>query len=223
MIPATELPLEAVKPASSERVLHVVEAGQTLWRIAKVYGVALETLARVNGIDDAASLQIGQELWIPGARARLDVPPYPSPVTGLAPRTTGPAAARFDWPVRGGRVLSAYGAPRREHRHEGIDIEARAGEPVLAVASGRVVYSGSTLRGYGKTIVIDHGGGLQSLYAHNSALLSGEGDWVERGSVIARVGSTGNASTDHCHLEIRKDDTPVDPLLYLAPVEEASR
>ena len=227
VVQASELPLTpATATEGSERigVRHVVEAGQTLWRIAKVYEVAVDELARANGIDDPASLVVGQNLLVPGATDVRDVPPYPAPLTGTPPPAS-PRVARssFDWPVPGGRFLSGYGAPRRTHRHEGIDIGARRGQPVRAAAAGRVVYSGATMRGYGKTIVIDHGDGYQSLYAHNDSLLVDVGRRVEHGEPIALVGRTGNASGEHCHFEIRQGDMPIDPLLYLLPPLEASR
>jgi murein DD-endopeptidase MepM/ murein hydrolase activator NlpD len=227
VVQAPELPLTAVtRIEGPERigVRHVVEAGQTLWRIAKVYEVAVDELARANGIDDPASLVIGQSLLVPGATDVRDVPPYPAPVTGISPPVS-PHVARssFGWPVSGGRVLSGYGVPRRTHRHKGIDIGGRLGQSVRAAEAGRVVYSGSTLRGYGKTIIIDHGDDLQSLYAHNSDLLAREGDRVQRGQAIARLGRTGNASTEHCHFEIRRNDVPVDPMLYLRRETESTQ
>ena len=88
---------------------------------------------------------------------------------------------------------------------------------MVAAKSGRVVYSGAGMRGYGKTIILDHGQGYRSLYAHNSALLVRVGQRVDTGQSIARLGRTGNATTDHCHFEIRRNDVPVDPLLYVSP------
>jgi murein DD-endopeptidase MepM/ murein hydrolase activator NlpD len=206
-------------------VRHVVEPGQTLWRIARVYGIPLEELARANGIVDPATLDIGQELFVPGATERLHVPPYPAPLAGVDAPGGTPATreALFDWPVPGGRVLSSFGAPRGGRRHSGVDIGAPPGSPVRAVDAGRVVYSGSTLSGYGKTIIIDHGGDVQSLYAHGSELLVREGSWVERGQPIARIGRSGNASTDHCHFEVRQGDIAVDPLPFLNRRTESTR
>lgn len=227
VVQASELPLASATATDvSERigVRHVVEAGQTLWRIAKVYEIAVDELARANGIDDPAALAVGQSLLVPGATDVRRVPPYPAPLTGAPPEASlHVARSSFDWPVPGGRILSGYGVPRRTHRHEGIDIGARHGQSVRASEAGRVVYSGATLRGYGKTIIIDHGDDLRTLYAHNSDLLAREGDRVERGQTIARIGRTGNASTDHCHFEIRKKDVPVDPMQYLTRESESNR
>lgn len=186
---------------SRSGVRHTVQAGQTLWRISRVYEVPLEQLVAVNRLEDPASLSIGQLLFIPGATAIREVP---------IQRST-----QFDWPIADGRILSGFGVLRGGRRHKGIDIRGMLGEPVRAAHEGRIVYSGSNLHGYGKTVIIDHGNGLQSLYAHNSTLLVKQGEWVARGQVVARVGRTGNATTEHCHFEVRRRDVAVDPLHYL--------
>jgi LysM repeat protein len=197
-------------------VHHVVAAGQTLWRIGKVYGVSLGELQRVNGIDDPTRVEVGTALWVPGVDNALRVPPFPEPLpsaggTPAPPRSVG---LTFVWPVENGAVTSYYGAPRRGRRHAGVDIRGRRGQKVRAAADGTVVYSGSSMRGYGRTVIVDHGGGISTLYAHNSRLLVRVGQRVRSGQPIARVGKTGNASTEHCHFEIRDRDVRVDPLRY---------
>jgi murein DD-endopeptidase MepM/ murein hydrolase activator NlpD len=79
------------------------------------------------------------------------------------------------------------------------------------------------MRGYGKTVILDHGDGLRSLYAHNAKLLVRVGQSVERGQPVALLGRTGNATADHCHFEIRRGDRRLDPLLFLLPSLEAQR
>lgn len=135
----------------------------------------------------------------------------------------GSPAQTFGWPIPEGEILSHFGVQRGSRRHSGLDIRGRHGQPVRATLGGRVTYTGSTMRGYGKTVVLDHGDGLSSLYAHNSAVLVRKGEWVERGQSIARVGRTGNASTEHCHFEIRRNNVPVDPLRYLQAATEGER
>jgi murein DD-endopeptidase MepM/ murein hydrolase activator NlpD len=209
-------------------VQHRVEAGQTLWRIARVYGLPLDELSRANGIGDPTSLEIGQWLFVPGATRLLHVPPHPEPLPGSlqAPPPVPVPAQRADaagWPVEGGWILSPFGARRHERLHAGVDIGGSPGQAVRAAWGGRVVYTGSTMRGYGKTIILDHGAGLSSLYAHNSHLLVDEGSWVEPGQAIARIGRTGNASAVHCHFEVRRGDVPVDPLPLLAAAHAERR
>jgi lipoprotein NlpD len=115
----------------------------------------------------------------------------------------------WGWPVHG-KMLGAFS----ESTNKGIDIAAKTGDPVIATASGKVVYSGSGLRGYGKLIVIKHNATYFSAYAHNNEILVKEGQLVVKGQKIAEVGST-DADQPMLHFEIRKQGKPVDPLKYL--------
>lgn len=99
--------------------------------------------------------------------------------------------------------------------HSGIDIGADEGTPVHAADSGVVIYSGSGLTGYGNVVIIDHGNGLSTLYAHNSALLVSEGESVSKGQVVAYSGMTGYATGPHVHFEVRVNGSPTDPMGYL--------
>ncbi len=216
--PPPAAPVPAVEPEIDELppgVFHRVLPGQTLWRIARTYEVPLEQIVKANSILDASRLSPGDMIWIPGVRDTLDVEAH------VHERVA--AAGEWIWPVRNGAVVSGFGAPRRSHRHGGIDIKGVARQPVLASRSGRVSYAGAGLRGYGKTIILDHRDGMQSLYAHNSVLLVRVGARVEQGQSIARVGRTGNATTDHCHFEIRLNERRVDPMRWLTPGRRAAR
>jgi murein DD-endopeptidase MepM/ murein hydrolase activator NlpD len=97
--------------------------------------------------------------------------------------------------------------------HEGIDIAAPTGTAVRASASGRVIIAGS-MGGYGNIIVIDHGGGVSTAYAHLSAIWVGGGS-VSQGQSIGAVGSTGSSTGPHLHFEVRVNGSPVNPLSYL--------
>jgi murein DD-endopeptidase MepM/ murein hydrolase activator NlpD len=99
--------------------------------------------------------------------------------------------------------------------HRGIDIGADGGSPIAAARSGQVTYAGYNDGGYGYLVIVDHGDGASTYYAHCSELLVSEGDTVSQGQTIALVGSTGVSTGDHCHFEIRLSDEPVDPLDYL--------
>ncbi len=124
----------------------------------------------------------------------------------------------FDWPIRG--VLSSpYGYRihpilKRKILHSGIDIAASNGAAIKAPAGGECIYNG-WLRGYGRVVVLDHGRGYSTLYAHLSASLVKEGQVVKPGAVIARVGKTGNVTGYHLHFEVRVFGTPADPIKYL--------
>jgi lipoprotein NlpD len=192
---------------------HVVTPGETLFRIGKAYGVTYQELARVNGIKDAGQIKVGQRIFIPGATRPLPVetitPAEPAPAAPVLPE---PGFETFLWPVNG-TVNSAFG-PRGSSFHDGIDIAAPEGTPILAIEAGEVIYS-DQLRGYGNMVILRHPGGIVSVYAHNESNLVREGQSVVRGEVVARVGSTGRVSGPHLHFEIRRNNAAQDPLRYL--------
>jgi len=126
----------------------------------------------------------------------------------------------LQWPVPGYTTINSYFGNRIHpilkvpKLHTGIDIKVPAGKDVVAAGNGKVVTSG-TLGGYGKTVIIDHGGGIMTLYAHNSKLLVSEGSNVTKGQKIALVGSTGVSTGPHVHFEVRKNGQYVDPIPYV--------
>jgi murein DD-endopeptidase MepM/ murein hydrolase activator NlpD len=126
--------------------------------------------------------------------------------------TGTPSAAGLIWPVDG-VVTSGFGM-RWGRMHEGIDIAAPIGTPIWAAAAGTVIHSG-WLSGYGNLVVVDHGNGLATAYAHASAILVVLGQQVSQGETIALVGSTGHSTGPHLHFEVRINGVAVDPLLYL--------
>jgi murein DD-endopeptidase MepM/ murein hydrolase activator NlpD len=135
-----------------------------------------------------------------------------------SPLPAGPiryGSGQFIWPVDG-PVVSGFGA-RWGSMHEGIDIAVPAGTPIRAAASGSVVLlqSESSSGGYGNFTCLDHGGGLQTCYAHQSSFAVGSGESVSQGQVIGYVGCTGHCFGDHLHFEVRVSGVPTDPLGYL--------
>jgi murein DD-endopeptidase MepM/ murein hydrolase activator NlpD len=126
--------------------------------------------------------------------------------------TGGVSAQGLIWPVSG-TLTSTFG-PRWGSMHEGIDIAAPAGTSIVAAASGTVILAG-WLGGYGNLVVIDHGGGLSTAYAHQSSIAVGVGQAVSQGQVIGYVGSTGHSTGNHLHFEVRVNGAAVDPLGYL--------
>jgi murein DD-endopeptidase MepM/ murein hydrolase activator NlpD len=124
----------------------------------------------------------------------------------------GTSAQGFIWPLNG-PVTSGYG-PRWGRMHTGIDIDGYTGQPVVASNGGRVILSGS-YSGYGNAVIIDHGGGLATLYGHLSAFDVSSGQSVSQAEVVGRVGCTGSCTGDHLHFEVRVSGSPVDPMGYL--------
>lgn len=126
------------------------------------------------------------------------------------------------WPLarRIGRLSSAFGYrldpfTRRLAMHEGLDISAPYGTPVVATARGTVRFAGYK-NAYGNLVIIDHGDGVQTAYAHLSAMLVKRGDTVSRGAVIGKVGSTGRSTGNHLHYEVRVNNSPVNPMRYIS-------
>ncbi len=122
-------------------------------------------------------------------------------------------SSRFIWPLKKFDVSSRFGK-RRGRLHAGIDLRAPRGTPIHASAAGRVVYAGFS-GAYGRMIVIDHGDGIQTAYAHNSRNLVATGQRVNQGDVIGNVGRTGNATGNHVHFEFRRHGRPLDPARHL--------
>ena len=211
---SVSLPQGAARGAAG--VYHAVRAGENLYRIGKAYDVPYEELARLNGIRDASQISVGQKIFIPGATRRLPVetitPSDAAMPSRAAPPSEDPNAELLLWPVTG-VINSGYG-PRGASFHDGVDIAASEGTPIYAVERGEVVYS-DQLRGYGNMVIIRHGGGIASVYAHNQVNLVREGQQVVKGEVIAKVGSTGRVTGPHLHFEIRKNNLAQDPLRYL--------
>lgn len=185
-------------------VYHIVQPGQTLYRISLTYDVPLKVVKNINDIYDPSQIRVGQKIFIPGAARVLEVEVIkPVSITSYS-----------SLPVDG-RISSNFGVTRGNSKHTGVDISAPRGTPVKAVYGGVVVFSGK-MRGYGNTIIIDHGNGLESLYGHNYKNLVSDGDVIDQGDYIAEVGKSGNASGYHLHFEIRVNNRPVNPLVYLS-------
>ena len=188
-------------------VLHTVKAGQAIADIAKTYGVTEGAIRLANELSGEPA--VGMRIFVP------------SPA--VVPQATAVAlgkkeATRFAWPARG-PISSPYGPRihpiyRVSSFHAGIDLAIPEGTPVYAAAPGRVVTAGWD-GGYGLLVVIDHGDGYSTYYAHLSQLLVSVGQFVEIGQRIARSGNTGLSTGPHLHFEIRRDGVAVDPLLFL--------
>ncbi len=198
---------------ATDRPVVVVKRGQTLWSIARAYGVTVEAIVKANGLRDPDRIHVGQRLIIPLSGG--------TPRRPAAPRQQVKTQAKsgLSWPVLG-QLLSPFGW-RGGRYHDGIDIGAPYGTPIYAARAGHVTFAG-WYYDYGQTVIIDHGDGLTSLYGHASALLVKTGEPVRRGQAIARVGCSGRCSGAHVHFEIRVHGRAVDPLAHLSPQSTAT-
>ena len=133
--------------------------------------------------------------------------------SAIVPAPTGAASsAGFVWPVQG-VLTSSYGW-RWGRMHEGIDLAVANGTPIVAAAAGTVIVAG-WMGGYGNLVVVDHGGGISTAYAHNTSVAVGVGQQVAQGQLVAYSGNTGNSTGPHLHFEVRVNGAAVDPLGYL--------
>ncbi|MFG5779450.1 peptidoglycan DD-metalloendopeptidase family protein [Comamonas sp. J-3] len=206
---------------------YTVKPGETLMRIASDHGQNWRDIARWSNLENPNVIEVGQVLRV--------VPPTSSTVTAAAPvapavagsasasaapaPAPAPAAAEpagpadssiaFIWPASGTVVATFDDA-----RNKGVDIGGKAGDPVVAAADGRVIYSGAGLRGYGNLILIKHNNTYLTAYAHNQTLLVKDDQVVRKGQKIAEMGSS-DADRVKLHFEVRRQGKPVDPSRYL--------
>ncbi|NMB20395.1 MAG: peptidoglycan DD-metalloendopeptidase family protein [Firmicutes bacterium] len=186
-------------------VLHTVQKGDNLTKLAKEYDTVVRNIILYNGLKDPDHILPGQVLYIPTNSV---------PALGLLPlrRVT------MQWPVEG-RISSGYGyrthpVSNTKHFHGGIDIVAPEGTKVQAAASGKVSSVGN--RGnYGLSVVIEHAGGVTTWYGHVSKVSVKVGEQVKQGQTIALVGSTGLVTGPHLDFRIKIGDQTVDPLEWL--------
>jgi len=202
------------KPAIPDH--HVVHAGETLYSISMRYGLDYHDVAHWNGIGSDYRIVAGQRLRLnppPGRRAGMPaaagLPRLPSP--RASPDDPAHQPPPWQWPVQGGRVIGTVTQPSGGL---GLRIDGVLNQPVFAAADGKVVYTGSGLRGYGQLIIIAHDRGWLSAYGHNALLHAGEGESVRAGQLIASMG-LGPGRQPMLYFEIRLDGQPLDPLNQL--------
>lgn len=141
--------------------------------------------------------------------------PVADPEPEAANETSGGGAPSFRWPVRG-RVIAGFGPKPNGQQNDGINLAVPEGTSVKASDDGVVAYAGNELKGYGNLVLVRHGNGYVTAYAHASELLVKRGDQIKRGQIIAKAGQTGNVGSPQLHFEIRKGKDPVDPMQYLS-------
>ena len=223
---------------------YVVKPGDTLYKIARSNNVDVENVKRWNNLSDPNQISVGQVLKLSGggaapaarrrsrrwrlpsrprrSRARLTSRPTaaPRPRRHRPPRRPAPTPAEkparaadagvinWGWPATG-QITQGF-----NNNTKGIDIAGNLGDPVIAAADGKVMYSGNGVRGLGNLIIVNHQNGFITAYAHNRALLVKTGQDVKRGAKIAEIGQS-DATSPRLHFEIRRQGTPVDPMQYL--------
>lgn len=192
-------------------VSHLVKKGQTLNYIAKKYKVEKAIIVKQNQLEEE-NLADDTLLIIPGAKKAIPMPSYGAPAPAIPPAGHFVASGgRLFWPVeKGVRITQGF-----RRGHYAVDLANRGAGPVYAAASGKIIVAKTGWNGgYGNHIIIDHGNGMQTLYAHNSKLYVADGQYVEQGQTIAWMGSTGKSSGVHLHFEVRVNGVKYNPLNF---------
>lgn len=230
--------------ATRSGTYHEVKQGQTLWSIARAYGVDVQTLARVNKLSDITILYIGQKLYVPGATQQREIASRCPcrPETAKPSSSSKPLAAILRPPERSS-VTKATPAPvsifneamlarmsfiwpvqgevargfeqEATRRHDGIDIVAPQGSLIQAAADGEVIFSDWGPGGYGRIVILQHQVDVVTIYAHNHTNLVQPGQHVRQGDPIATVGQSGRATGNHLHFEVRYKAVPISPYKLL--------
>ncbi len=208
--------VDAIKPGQTLKippvsgVVHKVARGETVYSISKKYSASSQAIVDFpfNSFadDETFALAVGQDLVVPDGKINNVV--YVAQTTPNAGSVT--ATGQFIWPI-GGVITQRYA-----WYHKGLDIATAYGTPILAADSGRVVVAGwPANEGYGNRVMIDHGNGYVTLYAHMAKVSVSVGQTVKRGDQIGQEGSTGRSTGPHLHFEIRRGGIAINPGDYL--------
>lgn len=198
-------------------IQHTIKSGQTLESIAKLYKIKTQDILQYNYFENASHLAVGDQIFIPSDVSPVKTTSKPSS------STTRTAPTLSSQPIGGSSSVKSlintigyfieplvhYHKTQSLHGHNGIDLGASVGEPILAAADGEVMISRTGWNGgYGNYVVIQHDNGTQTVYGHASKLLVTEGQSVKQGQTIALVGSTGQSTGPHLHVEVRGGKNP---------------
>ncbi|MFZ5363913.1 MAG: peptidoglycan DD-metalloendopeptidase family protein [Patescibacteria group bacterium] len=197
-------------------VLHKVKSGDTVDKIAKYYNASAEKILESNALPDSSDIKIGEYILVPDGKVPA---PTPAPrtsnvasrnIVNIPSRTSVPTSGKMLWPNGCSRISQYFG-----WRHTGVDIACPAGTPILAADDGVVTRVQYIKTGYGHNVMIDHGGGVVTLYAHMTTINVKNGDTVKRGQEIGLEGSTGRSTGPHLHFEVRINGKIYNPLNYI--------
>ncbi|CAL7961063.1 lipoprotein NlpD [Gammaproteobacteria bacterium] len=200
---------EGWQESAAGKNAYVVQKKDTLYSIAWAFGLDYRDLAKRNNISSPYFLRSGQRLYIVSSKTTKNNfslrPLFVRDKTNIRP------LKGWSWPARG-TIVTRFDSNLVGNR--GIDIKGKHDDPIFASNSGKVVYSGTGIRSYGKLIIIKHNDDYLSAYAYNKTMLVHEGQTVIAGQKIATMGND-DAGNVRLHFEIRQIGKPIDPLLYL--------
>jgi murein DD-endopeptidase MepM/ murein hydrolase activator NlpD len=218
-VPTQTTKVPAVVPSSAVKSMTVVVSGDTLIVATPKRDAVQEKPSSKNSADPAGTLRSVTLKATPETLASL--PPLILPPSTRTPPPAAPTpSGKMMWPVSG-KISSGFGRRGKRHFHAGIDIPMPQGTPIAAARDG-IVLEVSTAkskkyRGYGNTVLIDHGNGIATMYAHCQSISVKVGQRIKQGDTVGLIGNTGRTTTHHIHFEVRKNGKPVDPVPYLTP------
>jgi len=214
-----------IRPGDKLRILpktgirYTVQTGDSLEKIAKKYDADVTKIVKSNRLANIDDIQAGQKLFIPGGRKPFTPPPTPIPrktiveriTERLIPKSTHSiTSSKMLWPTPG-HVITQYFS----WHHGGLDIDGDMTSPIFAAESGTVITAGWNKYGYGIQVLINHGNGVVTRYAHLSKLWVEKGQPVSQGQTIGIMGSTGHSTGSHLHFEVIIKGKRVNPLNYI--------
>ena len=195
-------------------VYYTVASGDTILALAREFDVEPGSIVSYNKLPDSHTLRIGQKLVIPGGKvAPRTAPTITTGDTRIARDPNGPTpepakvtGSGMVWPTTTRHLSQGY-----RWGHTGIDIDNRSRPPIYAALGGTIEFAG-WLGGYGNLIIMNHGNGLQTYYAHLEKFYAGKGQTVAKGAAIGKMGSTGRSTGPHLHFEVRRHGRPINPM-----------
>jgi murein DD-endopeptidase MepM/ murein hydrolase activator NlpD len=212
-------PGDKLKILPADGLIHLVKKGDTVSKIAKTYSAETEDIIKFNGLqEDGSDIVVGESLIVPGGKKPQPVYSYTVPssqsfrsISAPPASVNAPAGSGYLWPTGVRRISQYFG-----WRHTGLDIAGPKGTAIYAARDGEVIKSQCGWNGgYGCYIIIDHGGGVKTLYGHASELYVSVGDYVSQGQSIMAMGSTGRSTGPHLHFEVTVNGGKQNPLKYI--------
>jgi len=197
---------QKLKIPSIDGVIYTVKKGDSLNSIVEKNKISMKQLLDVNELSSEV-LTAGQQLFLPGAS--LDSQALK---TAMGDKFIMPISAKFKWSSPYGVRIDPIAGVKSFHT--GTDMACPTGTPILAAMSGKVITTGIN-RVYGNYVIIDHGNGYQTLYAHMSKIIAAKGQWVSQGTRIGLVGSTGYSTGPHLHFTVYKNGKMINPMTIL--------
>jgi murein DD-endopeptidase MepM/ murein hydrolase activator NlpD len=202
---------------------HTVILGDTLYSISRLYNTHLDQIVALNNLTIPYSIKVGDRIRInkfneEKQNIALKKPPIIKKETAEEPELiakTLDKLNKFSWPIKGS-IISKFGPKSGGLYNDGINILAKDGTDVKAAEDGVVAYVGNELKGYGNLVILKHGGGWITAYAHLKDTAVKRGEKVNQGQKIGRVGATGNVTSPQLYFGLRKGRDAVDPLNYLS-------